>query len=1061
MPNALKWLHISDLHLNSKTEWRDSTARDSLIEYISTIIKKDSSLRPDFIFCTGDIAFGESGSLLLSEQYKQAELFFDKLLDVCGNEEGTPMPKERLFVVPGNHDINRKNVNKDAQETLTRWAHESDKHTGTINQRFDERSHEFKEAIKRLDEYANFVQHYLPHQNDENGRHCFTKIVNIYGLKVGIAGFNSAWSCAGPEDDRTVWLAAEWQFNAVSRNLKEADLRIGLIHHPIDYLNQTERGLTTSRISTDLHFWIHGHAHKAWVVPSQSNIIIAAGAVGAESSDEFGFNLTKINLSEFNGKVHLHQHKSGGASWTISPVEVHAPDGQWLLETLPTSLKIYAAKISNDTDPSEKPVANMDKDSQKTAKSEFIDRLFTNRLEEALESFSSQPKVWVNPIIAEGPEVSKDADSVVKVGIPEIVSSKKSLVIKAPPQFGLTCLGYFLVREAWRLDTPLLWLFLDAKDLRPNQAIIDKAVKSELKLLGCEISDIKCVVLDSWISHEKDAPAILQEVCKYFSSVRIIVMQTIDNNPFIDKSVEFYIDREFDYLYLWSLPRNYIRKVVSGYIDSKYIGDEDTVTAKVIKDLDVLNLHRTPYNCLTLLKVSEVDFDESPVNRCEMIKRVLFLLFNIDDIPTYKIRPDLKDSEYVLGYFCERMIRQDKYYFTRDYFLSELKACCDERIIDLEVQVVFDVLHINHIIIRRGDLFCFRFAYWVYYFAAQRMHHNSEFAEYIFENQRYANYPEIIEFYTGIDRRRDDALNIMVKDLRDSCNKVQEKCGLPDGLNPYKFAKWRPSAATLDHMKNEMADGVKSSNLPASIKDDYADRLYDRTKPYDQDIRNILAEHSLVYMVQTMIASARALRNSDYVNPDLKRELLHEIMRCWEQVSKVLITLLPLLIKHGAASFGGYGFYLRGNFGEKPEDRLQNILRVMPRNIVNWYEEDLFSQKMGPLLFDRLSNETNDLTRHEIILMLISQRPREWKNKVVQYITSIKKDSFYLYDLYENLRNQYRYSFAKHQELTDMKYLIKMAIAKHETGSTMPSIGLISQKKFNSCIPDRAADEDS
>ena len=33
--------------------------------------------------------------------------------------------------------------------------------------------------------------------------------------KVGIAGFNSAWSCAGLEDDRTLWLAAEWQFNSI------------------------------------------------------------------------------------------------------------------------------------------------------------------------------------------------------------------------------------------------------------------------------------------------------------------------------------------------------------------------------------------------------------------------------------------------------------------------------------------------------------------------------------------------------------------------------------------------------------------------------------------------------------------------------------------------------------------------------------------------------------------------------------------------------------------------------------------------------------------------------
>lgn len=1057
MRHTLNWLHISDIHFNPKTDWRDCSARESLIDYLSGMFKKDATLRPDFIFCTGDIAFGENDKLLLSDQYKQAQDFFDKLTVICGKNENTPLPKDRIFVVPGNHDINRKYVNKDAQETLTRWADAADKHTNTINQRFDERPQEFKDAVKRLDDYANFVQDYLPHQYDIDGRHCFSQLVDIDGLKIGIAGFNAAWSCSGPEDDRTVWLAAEWQFNTAQRKLKGADLRIGLIHHPIDWLNPVERDIASKRISTDFHFWLHGHSHKAWVVPSQTNVTVAAGAVGAVSSDEFGINLVKINLSELNGTIFLHQRKAGGASWTLSPVEVHAPDGQWQVEKLPTSLKKISADLAA---PSVLPATDENSTGGQIGNNEFINRILTTRLDEALESFSSQPKVWVNPIVAFGPEVSKESESVKKVKLPDLVSSSNSQIISAPPQFGLSCLAHYLIREAWNSENPSLWIYLDVKNLKPNPATIDKAVKSELKLFGCELNNVKCVVLDSWTTHEKDSQIIIQEVCRYFKNIRLIVMQTVDNNPIMDQVGGVSLSREFEKLYLWSLPRNHVRKVVAGYLSSKYIGDEDTVTAKVVKDLNVLNLHRTPYNCLTLLKVSEVDFDDSPVNRCEMIKRVLFLLFNVDEIPTYKTRPDLKDSEYVLGYFCEKMIRNDKYYFSREYFLEELAACCAECIIDLEVQVVFDVLNINHIIIQRGEQFCFRFAYWVYYFAAQRMHHNPAFAEYIFENQRYANYPEIIEFYTGIDRRRDDALKVMIRDLRASSDKVQEKCGLPDGLNPYKYAQWRPTASALAHMKNEIADGVKSSNLPDSIKDEYADRLYDRTKPYDQDIRNLLAEHSLVYMVQTMKAGARALRNSDYVKPEIKRELLNEVMHCWEQVTKVLITLLPLLISQGRATFGGYNFSLLGNFGNSPEERLHNILRAMPTNIVNWYEEDLFSQKMGPLLYDRLKNETNALTTHKMILMIINQRPREWRSKVQQYITSIKSDSFYLMDVYEHLRNLYSFGFATPQNLIDIKFLIKMAIAKHETGAKLPSLSTISGMKYDVKVPIRKVDKD-
>ena len=82
------------------------------------------------------------------------------------------------------------------------------------------------------------------------------------------------------------------------------------------------------------------------VVPAQSNITIAAGAVGAKTSEEFGINLVQIDLSKCIGRVHLHHREAGGRSWTIAPVEVHAPDGQWPLESLPSDLRKFAPSVT-------------------------------------------------------------------------------------------------------------------------------------------------------------------------------------------------------------------------------------------------------------------------------------------------------------------------------------------------------------------------------------------------------------------------------------------------------------------------------------------------------------------------------------------------------------------------------------------------------------------------------------------------------------------------------------------------------------------------------------------
>jgi len=1043
MPNKLSWLHISDIHFYPKNEWRDNESRKALLVHLKEVFSSAISSRPDFVFCTGDIAFGKTRESPLSEQYTQAKSFFDELLIICGNNN-IPLPRERLFVVPGNHDINRGSINSDAQAALNNFAATPDAYIDTINRRFNDRTKEFKDTITRLDEYSEFVKDYLPHQYDVNGRHYYAHIVELDGLKVGISGFNSAWTCSGPEDDRNIWLAAEWQFNEALRIIGDVDVRIGLIHHPTDWLNAAERDITKRRISSDFDFWLHGHNHNAWVTPVQSYIEIAAGAVGAKDSDEFGINLTSLDLVEYIGTVNLYNKTSNDAGWKIAPISPHAPIGQWVFD-LPSRMRGSTLPVS--------PPPPDDHGSLSVSQStdpyrEFVDRYLTRRLEVALQSFSLQPKVWINPVISTQPEIARDAKSKPTIDLNEFAEKPKSAIIKAPPQYGLTCLALYLARESWRNKTRSFWLYLNAKNLKPFVSSINDAVSDELANVSLTERDIRCVILDSWNTEEKDAYKLLNNLSNRFENIPIICMQQDEGFPDAPSLEPRALPRQFDTFYLWALPREQIRSIVAAYNEVRYIGDEDAVTSRLVSDLDVLNLHRTPLNCLTLLKVSEVDFDESPVNRSEIIKRVLFLLFCTNDIPTYKSRPDLKDCQYVLGYFCEQMIRGGIYYFTRDKFLHGIQECCNERLIYLETHVVFDVLYANNILIKRGSYYTFRFSYWIFYFAAHRMHHDQVFADYILSEMRYAQHPEIIEFYTGIDRRREDALRVLITDIDAACNHVKKVSGVPDRINPYRFGKWIPSPDAYAQMQQEISTGVLESNLPAAIKDRYADRDYDHSRPYDQKVGSMAIQHSFVCMINTMRAGARALRNSDYVSPGIKRQLLRSILECWEEASKVLFILLPILAMDRCASFDGTGFVLNDSFSESPKDRLIEILNAIPANVVSWCQNDLFSKKMGPLFIDQLSNRTiSDIIKHELILLLILHRPHDWGKHVQHYIANNAKNSFYLFDVYRQLRAQYRYGFASQHTLKDIENLIMIVATKHITGERFP--GAKSIKKVH------------
>jgi hypothetical protein len=519
---------------------------------------------------------------------------------------------------------------------------------------------------------------------------------------------------------------------------------------------------------------------------------------------------------------------------------------------------------------------------------------------------------------------------------------------------------------------------------------------------------------------------------------------------------------DYQTFYLWSLPRKEIRTIVRKYNNECTIGEENILVSKIATDLENLNLHRTPLNCLTLLKVFEISFDESPVNRCEMLKQVLFVLFNLDNIPSYKTRPDLKDCEYALGYYCETMIRKDNYSFSREDFLTCMHGFCKKQLIELDTHVLFDILYQNNIIVQHSNQFCFRFSYWIHYFAAQRMHHSPEFSEFIFSNKGLSSYPEVIEFYTGIDRRREDALSILIKDLDFDCDKIESSYGAPNVGAVYKIAQWNPTEDTIQKMRDEVTESVKNSNLPDSIKDQYADRTYNPSRPYNQTIHKILEDYSMALLMKHTSAGARALRNSDYANVELKHQLFQAILRCFEQVANSILLISPLLANNGQAEFEGASFVLEGDFGADFQTKFNQILRFIPQNVIRWFVDDIFSQKMAPLIIQSFNIEENEIRKHLLALLLIKQKPRNWEKLIASYIKEKHKNSFYLLDTYDYLQVEYKYSHSSDATLKNIYELLSMTIARHNFSIKTPGQKALSKimSQMQDFIPVRKRTED-
>ena len=440
-----------------------------------------------------------------------------------------------------------------------------------------------------------------------------------------------------------------------------------------------------------------------------------------------------------------------------------------------------------------------------------------------------------------------------------------------------------------------------------------------------------------------------------------------------------------------------------------------------------------------------------------MIERILFILFNLNDKYIHKSIPDVKDCEYALGRFCEYLIKEEQQIFERDFFIEKLTSYCTEKLLSLDISFVFDIMYENNILVLNEDHFMFKGTYWIYYFAARRMYANDEFKNYILNQEEYVTSPEIIEFYSGIDRNRGEVLEKLNEELKKTFESIDKKAQLGDEVIPLASVEWNPSQASLLKMKEVINEGVQDSALPTALKDKYADNGHDQLKPYEQSVNSIMKEYEFSCLIQQVKAISRALRNSDYVSTEIKREILNTIKQSWKQVSKILFALGPMLAQNGQASFEGQGFTLTDGFSTSLDVRMGEIWTANPENVITMFKDDIYSNKIGPLLYDGFINEDDPLIRHLLVLLFINERPVKWLDAVNSYIENIPYNSFYLGNVLGNLRQVYKYSFIENEDLKSMRHLIKKVSAIHEFKGKHDQVSV--NKIRAKIIPKRSVEE--
>ncbi len=247
------YLHLSDLHFGLPKpgdRHNQPTVLTALRDEFATLSSKTLP-PPEAIFITGDIAYSGKAA-----DYEQASKWIDELLKTLG------LTPDRVFVVPGNHDVNRDiDADRKVNRLMRHLRDGDDVDDALVDQ--DDRDL----LLRRKEAYLEFAKRFAPARHFPSKppierlvwTHQFKTRSN---LNVHIVGLDTALLAADRDDPKRLRLG-QTQIARLNQCAPGEELVIVLGHHPLnkEWLHPDDERDLSVLLRRRAHLYLAGHVH--------------------------------------------------------------------------------------------------------------------------------------------------------------------------------------------------------------------------------------------------------------------------------------------------------------------------------------------------------------------------------------------------------------------------------------------------------------------------------------------------------------------------------------------------------------------------------------------------------------------------------------------------------------------------------------------------------------------------------------------------------------------------------------------------------------------------------
>ncbi|MER2192150.1 MAG: metallophosphoesterase [Solibacillus sp.] len=357
---TLNWLHLSDLHL-IYDNYDTTIMREKMLKYFTEKIRK----KFDVIFITGDITH-------------QGANYNKKIFEFLDEIQTTlEVPKENIFIVPGNHDVKRTQMMGRMVSSVLSANNPKDE----INN-LDAPS--YKVLFNGQKNYFKFYEKFLEREHPKDNLHFVDKRNGFNVIHI-----NTSLISGGIDVEGKILVGLK-KLNDALKELSENDevINIAIGHHTINCINVHEKDSLLNRFSDyNIDFYLNGHVHRANYHQEINNYnktyMFTAGANIVDGYAKSTFLTGCVDKENGTAEVVYHSWNKDDEFWhTNNTIGRQTVNGSYLCE-IDRFKKKESNLIKDDGELDIKPVKEVDEDELKNFLIDFYDVIQEGKEEKA------------------------------------------------------------------------------------------------------------------------------------------------------------------------------------------------------------------------------------------------------------------------------------------------------------------------------------------------------------------------------------------------------------------------------------------------------------------------------------------------------------------------------------------------------------------------------------------------------------------------------------------------------------------------------------------------------